>query len=218
MLLKESLWLRDALNAVPVPELSPLLNLGSSTAYFRETVQPYIDREIFAPLRARGVRVVHCDLKQEEGVDIACDLLGDDAPKRIAAISPRAVLCSNMFEHVASRPIWAARLAELLPPGGLLILTVPHSYPYHPDPIDNGFRPDPAELAALFPGWAALSSAVVADKSFGQMIGEKPLYGVRMLLRSLIPWPRPRSWRSAVGHWAWLFRPYKVTCLLLRKP
>jgi hypothetical protein len=84
--------------------------------------------------------------------------------------------------------------------------------------MENGFRPDPAGLAALFPGWSTLSSAIVADKTFGQAIGRNPRYGLKMLVRSLIPWPRPRGWRSAVAHWAWLFKPYKVTCLLLRKP
>jgi hypothetical protein len=67
MLLKKSLWLRDALGAIPVSDLSPLLNLGSSTAQFREKVQPYIDSEISAPLRAPGARVIHCDLKQDDG-------------------------------------------------------------------------------------------------------------------------------------------------------
>jgi hypothetical protein len=123
-----------------------------------------------------------------------------------------------MFEHVQSRPELARRLGEMLPSGGVLVLTVPNSYPYHADPMDNGFRPDPAERAALFPGWSAVCSAIVADKSFGEAIRKNPRYGLKMLLRSMIPWPRPRSWRSAVAHWAWLCKPYKVTCLLLRKP
>lgn len=218
MLLREALWLRAAMAASPIEQLSPLLNLGSSTSRFREIEQPYIDSELFAPLRARGVRLVHCDMKQAVGVDLACDMLADDAPEKISAIAPRAVLCSNMLEHVVSREIMARRLADILPSGGLLFLTVPRSFPYHPDPIDNRFRPDVAELSALFPGWRTVRGEVVADESFAAVIRREPRWGVRNLLRSLVPWPRPGSWLSALHRWAWLFKPYTVTCLVLQKP
>ncbi len=218
MLLQEALWLREAFAKRTDAELTPLLNLGSSTARFREHEQPYIDAEIFAPLRARGLRAVHCDMKQDDGVDIACDILTGEAPARLAVVGARAVLCSNMFEHVVDRPALASRLAELLPSGGLLLLTVPHSFPYHPDPIDNRFRPDVSELAALFPGWPVVEGAVVADESFAAVIRREPRWGVRNLLRSLVPWPRPGSWLSALHRWAWLFKPYTVTCVVLRKP
>lgn len=218
MLPSEARWLRRALEQIPAGELSPLLNLGSSTARFREVDQPYIESDIFAPLRARGVAVVHCDLKREEGVDIACDLLANTLPAEIAAAAPRAAICSNMFEHVVSRPALARRLDEMLPSGGLLLLTVPASFPYHPDPIDNGFRPDPEKLAALFPGWQVLAGETVADESFGGAIRRAPRLALRNLARSVIPWPRPGNWLSALHRWTWLFRRYKVTCLLLRKP
>jgi hypothetical protein len=218
MLPSEACWLRDALAAIPAAELSPLLNLGSSTALFRQVDQPYIDGEIFAPLRARGVAVIHCDLKQEQGVDLACDFLAAQVPPEIAAISPCAVFCTNMLEHVVSPPAAASRLADILPSGGLLFLTVPNSFPYHPDPMDNRFRPDIAALAALFPGWTVVTGQVVADESFAAVIRREPRWGLRNLLRSLVPWPRPGSWLSALHRWAWLFKPYKVTCLVLRKP
>jgi hypothetical protein len=218
MLPTEARWLREALQGIDAQALSPLLNLGSSTAHFREVDQPYIDTDIFAPLRARGIDVVHCDLKQEEGVDIACDLLADDMPAGLAAISPRAVFCTNMLEHVISRPAMARRLAEIVPSGGLLFLTVPRSFPYHPDPIDNCYRPDVAQLAGLFPGWAQVAGAVVADESFADVLRREPRLLLRHIARSVIPWPRPGNWLSALHRWAWLFKPYKVTCLVLRKP
>jgi len=217
MLPSEAHWLRDALSAMLVSDLSPLLNLGSSTARFREIEQPYIEAEIFAPLRARGVAVIHCDLKQEPGVDLACDFLAAEMPAQISDISPRAVFCTNMLEHVGSRSAAAQRLAEIVPSGGLLFLTVPRSFPFHPDPIDNRFRPDVAELAALFPGWFIVKGQVVADESFAAVIRREPRWGLRNLLRSLVPWPRPGSWLSALHRWAWLFMPYTVTCLVLRK-
>ncbi len=52
----EARWLRRALDAFDPERLSPLLNLGSSSAAVRETVQPWIEAELFRPLRARGDR------------------------------------------------------------------------------------------------------------------------------------------------------------------
>ena len=48
MLLDEARWIRHTLGSLEVGKLSPLLNVGSSTAEFRERVQPWIDEEIFA--------------------------------------------------------------------------------------------------------------------------------------------------------------------------
>ena len=51
----EARWLRCALDAFPPERLSPVLNLGSSSAVVRKAVQPWIDSEVFCPLRSRGV-------------------------------------------------------------------------------------------------------------------------------------------------------------------
>jgi hypothetical protein len=59
---------------------------------------------------------------------------------------------------------------------------------------------------------------VVAGESFAEAIRRTPRIGLRNLLRSILPWPRPGKWLSALHRWAWLFRPYEVTCLVLRKP
>ena len=67
------------------------------------------------------------------------------------AIHPKTVLCCNMFEHVDDRYKFASICDEVLSPGGYLLITVPHSYPYHLDPIDTMFRPSVDEIAKLFP-------------------------------------------------------------------
>ncbi|MFY0534931.1 hypothetical protein [Nannocystis pusilla] len=140
----------------------PLLNLGSSDLHFRTEVQPWIDREVFAPLRARGAAIVHSDLKTLPGVDIAADALSEAGLSRLRAVGARAILCCNMLEHVTDRAALAERLAALVPAGGLLVVTVPFSYPYHPDPIDTYYRPDPEDMSReLFPGcaWSARRSS-----------------------------------------------------------
>ncbi|HYJ53336.1 MAG TPA: hypothetical protein VEW04_09190, partial [Allosphingosinicella sp.] len=56
-------------------DVSPLLNLGSSTGAFRSSAKPHVEARLFAPLREAGVEVVHCDLKEGEGVDVVGDIL-----------------------------------------------------------------------------------------------------------------------------------------------
>src|SRR5207253_2615041 len=70
----EAHWLRRALDAFPPERLSPMLNLGSSSAVVRQSVQPWIDAEVFCPLRNRGVETFHVDQRELPGVDIRADL------------------------------------------------------------------------------------------------------------------------------------------------
>src|SRR5215471_18108474 len=90
-------WLGQTLAGLKPAELSPLLNLGASTRHFREVEQPYIAELVFRPLEARGVRIVHCDLKAAAGVDIVGDVFDDVDFARMHAVQPRAVICTHML-------------------------------------------------------------------------------------------------------------------------
>src|SRR5438045_2268921 len=96
----EARWLRRALDAFPPERLSPLLNLGSSSAVVRQTVQPWIENEIFRPLRDRGIETVHVDMRQSPGVDVQIDLTDAADVHRLAAFQSPALLCCNLLEHV----------------------------------------------------------------------------------------------------------------------
>jgi len=75
MNLLESQWIGQRLAAISDDALFPLLNVGSSTLEFRTQTQPYIDQNIFVPLRARHGKVYHLDMKHAPGVDIVGNLL-----------------------------------------------------------------------------------------------------------------------------------------------
>src|SRR5580704_15305304 len=96
----EARWLRGALESYPAERLSPLLNLGSSDRHFREIAQPWIEREVFAPLRARGVDIAHVDRRDGPGIDLRIDLTDPSDIARLRERAPRAVLCCNLLEHV----------------------------------------------------------------------------------------------------------------------
>src|SRR5262249_48186498 len=94
----EAIRLREILLAQG--DISPLLNLGSSTGAFRERSKPHIERELFAPLRAAGVDIVHSDLKLAEGVDLAGDIMNPGFRTVLHGRGFRCLLVANMLEHV----------------------------------------------------------------------------------------------------------------------
>jgi hypothetical protein len=213
---QEARWLRDRLAELPAGELSPLLNLGSSDLQFRTVVQPYIDREVFAPLRERGVAIVHSDLKESPGVDIAADALGDEGFARLREVGARAVMCCNMFEHVVDRAALAGRISALVPAGGTLILTAPESYPYHPDPIDNYYRAGPEDMAReLFPELVPERAEVVVGSTYGRELARRPW----LLVRDLRDLAGLRDSPSGLAgsRLRWLARPYRISCAVLRR-
>ena len=62
----------------------------------RKAVQPWIEDEIFCPLRDRGIEIVHVDMRESPGVDIQVDLtdaadvrrLGSGSIKGVAVLQP----------------------------------------------------------------------------------------------------------------------------------
>lgn len=149
---REAAWLGELLRALPVDQLSPMLSVGSGTPAFRAAFQPWIETSVFRPLAERGVRVLHHELEPNEGIDISGDLGDDDVRRQLREAGVRSILCLNVFEHVLDRHGLADALLASLPPGGILVVTVPRRFPFHADPIDTLFRPSASDLAGLFEG------------------------------------------------------------------
>lgn len=219
----EARYVGGILDGLPVDQLSPCLNIGSSTEEFRRQGQPHIHEFIFAPLERRGVEVIHSDLKSEAGVDIAGDIFDAAILGEIERRKPRSALCCNMFEHVKDPERLVSVLTELVPAGGYLIVTVPRSYPIHFDPIDTGFRPSPGELAEMFSAFEVEQSQVVTDTTYGEdLLRDLGALGMAAhLLRSAAKffmfWRGRAVWVAHFHRYLWLFRPYSVSCVLLRK-
>jgi SAM-dependent methyltransferase len=214
----EAIRLREILLAEG--EISPLLNLGSSTRAFREQAKPHIEREFFAPLRAAGVEIVHSDLKQAEGVDLAGDIMDPAMRAELKGRGFRTLLIANMLEHVRDRAAVTAACEEIVGPGGLILVTVPSSFPYHADPIDTGYRPRPEALAAAFRGSEALLVEEVAGRTWREEIAARGSSVWRELVKTLgfglISFARPRSFRARLSRWRWYRRPYAVALALVR--
>jgi hypothetical protein len=214
----EARWLRLALDAFPTERLSPLLNLGSSTVEVRETVQPWMQHEIFSPLRDRGVEVIHVDQRRSPGVDIQVDLTDAADVRRLAALQSKALLCCNLLEHVVAPETLARHCLELVPPSGLLFVTVPYSYPHHRDPIDTMYRPNPGELARLFAGARLLDGTILgAGVSYRDAVRQRPWLLLRHIARFPVPFLSFEKWKRSMTRLYWLVAEYRITCAVLEK-
>lgn len=214
---QEAAWIGEKLRGLG--SVGKVLNLGSGTRHFRVVSKPYIDRDIFDPMVRAGARVVHADLKSGDGIDVSGDLFDAAVQARLREQHPDAVLACNIMEHLPEslRGRFPAALDSLLAPGGVLVITVPHSYPYHADPIDTLYRPSPRELCACFPGYEVLEARTIESESYGdEFVAGGPWRMARKLVRLLFPFP-PKRWLSHAHRMLWLFRPYVLSAVVLRK-
>jgi hypothetical protein len=218
MIEAEARWLREALDRFPPERLSPLLNLGSSSAEIREVVQPWIVHQVFHPLQTRGVQVIHVDMRDLPGVDVRADLTDPSDVRRLSALRARAVLCCNLLEHVANPDKLARHCVELIAPGGLLFVTVPFSYPHHRDPIDTMYRPSPAELAELLAGARLLEGTIVdAQASYRDAVWQRPWLLLRHIWRFPVPFLSFEQWKRSMARLYWLAADYRITCAVFEK-
>jgi len=214
---RESIRLREILLARD--GVSPLLDLGSSDAR-AQAAKPHIERELYAPLRAVGIEVVHADLKQEPGVDIAGDILDARFRERLAGRGFGCLLIANVLEHVRDRTAVARACEEIVGENGLILATAPSSFPYHADPLDTWYRPSPQALAGLFPGSDPLIMETVEGETYADQIAARGETVGGELLRTVL-WAlafplRPKSARARLSRWRWYRRPYRVSIALVR--
>lgn len=208
---REAAWIGQRLEKMSDGELSPLVDIGASAA------KPWIDALIFAPLRARGVPVVHLNIVERPGVDLVADILTDEGFARVAALRPRMLLCCNVLEHVEDAQGFARRCFDLLEPGGRLLVTVPRAYPHHRAPIDTMFRPTPDEVAALIPEAEMTHSALLPMGYYWDEIRRRPWILSRQILRAPFPFLGWRKYKRTMSKLRFLVSPYMVTFAVFEK-
>jgi hypothetical protein len=220
----EARFIGSVLNGLSEEEIAPVANLGSSTRHLQQVDSPHIHREIFAPLAQRGIRVINIDLKNDEGVDIVGDIYDEAIQERIRKLHPKLLICCNILEHVTDPEKFARISTSLVAPGGRIVVSVPYSYPYHPDPIDTYFRPTPEALARLFDGCVLFDGRVVTDTTYlyDLMHENTRLQLLRVFgthaVKFFMPFGNMPAWKARYHRYLWLFRPYKTSCVLLIKP
>lgn len=133
--------LRDAIEAALVryaAEASPgarALDAGCGGQPFRERI------------RQLGYAYVSTDAQQNRdgSVDVVC-AIDEPLPDALLARGPfHLIVCTEVLEHVSNWPMAFANLADLLAPGGRVLVTCPFFYPLHEEPYDF-WRPTPHAL------------------------------------------------------------------------
>ncbi|MER3415874.1 MAG: methyltransferase type 11 [Gemmataceae bacterium] len=223
MLPREAEWFGAVLSVCADAELFPFLHVGSQSEHFRCRVQPWIEQAIFAPLRRRGGPIVHLDLYPAPGVDLVGDICDPRLLQELERTRWQAIMCCNVLEHVGAPRSLAEHLLRLLAPGGLLFVSCPYRFPWHPDPIDNGLRPDVQELAAFFPGTDMVHGARVAGGTLtGYLLARgwscAPVAGGASHAQpgKSVPTYSERV-KHLLGSLPWLVRQFWVSCLVVRK-
>jgi hypothetical protein len=148
MLPKEARWINRVINKKLQSIDGTVINLGSSSVEFISYNQPYIKDLVLDPLR-KQFNLINVDIKSDANVQLVADFLTAKGQSLIKEKQARVFLVSNLLEHVPNAVEGIEKLKSLMEPGTFLILTGPRTFPYHPDPIDNMFRPNNSELRRL---------------------------------------------------------------------
>jgi hypothetical protein len=149
MLYYEAMWINEKLNSIDTGRAITAVNLGSSTNDFIESQQPYIRIFVSDVLKSKFSKVVNVDIKDSPGVDLVANFLEAQGREEISKLSPSLILVCNLLEHLPDPIAGLESLVAMTNPGTLLLITGPRRFPYHPDPIDNGFRPSLRRLRAM---------------------------------------------------------------------
>ncbi len=210
---QEATWLSRQILMIPRDHVSPLVNIGCSDLVLLQQ-QPWLETVLLGPLRAHGIEIINVDLKSAPNIDIVGDIGDEGVRAEISRRGARAVLCSNLLEHVVDPTSVARQIARLVPSGGYLFVSGPTAYPNHPDPIDNGLRVGPAGFAELFGNVADISSARIDCGTFWPEIRGRRL---RWVGRLFVPFIRFSDWRLQVERIPWAFgRRYVFSCVVFR--
>ncbi len=202
MFKEESLWIKNVIGEI-LGEINTVADVGSSTSDFRTKIQPFIDKNIFKALREDGKIIYYIDIKKEEGVDIICDIENIDKIGRKFDL----VICSNVLEHTNNIKKIINNLKTTVNDNGYLLVTTPHHYFYHPDPIDTMYRPTNKQLEDLFPEFKPISSEIIKINKF---YFKKRLYCFKKIVTNFV------SIEEIKKYLPYLFKKFEVSCVLLK--
>jgi hypothetical protein len=160
--------------------------------------------------------VIHVDARSEAGVDVVVDLSDPDQVRRLKDLPFVSILCSNLLEHLTDPVVGAQVLLDLTDPGQLIVVSGPMTFPPHPDPIDNGFRGGPEQIAALFGDEVQLiRAAVITDRRMAQLWAEESPHGMLSIAAGMVrPWRDPTAWHTMA---AWGSRRARAAAVILER-
>lgn len=217
MRLKESVYIGSLLADL---DFDTCLNIGAGDVENLKLSKPWIHQNIFAPIMDRSARTIHLDLVSFNGV-VKADVTTTQCQEMLGHIKNRKlILACNILEHVPKNALDKVinSLQQICQKGDYLIASVPYQYPYHADPIDNGFRPTPTELATKFNELKLLESTTLSDGTFGKDLSQmSKLKMVRKILKPLWPFQNIKRYRENLSRLRFIKTPYQTSVVLLTR-
>ena len=202
-------------------DIGSCINLGSGNVGHLLASKPWVNHHLFLPLAEREVPVVHADLYEYPCVDYKIDLTQPtDFQVLDRQPGPRLFILGNVLEHIPTqkRLHIMKNLTSYMVRGDHLIVSVPQSYPYHADPIDTGYRPEPPQLMELAHlRW--ISGDTVICGNFRKELSDMHRFkALRKLCKPLWPFQSFTKYRENWERLSFLFRDYKVAVVHGVKP
>jgi hypothetical protein len=197
------------------------INLGSGNIEHLARKKPWIINNVFAVLESNNCTIYHADIQSWPGVDFTIDLLKIESLNFCEdLLQPRIFILANVLEHIPSqlRSEVLENILSLMASNDLLVITVPHAYPFHPDPIDTMYRPTAKELTNLLPLTWLDASTVDAGSFRDDLRGMNPWKKLRKIAKPLWPFRRFSKYISDLHRLTFLFRPYRISIAIGQKP
>ena len=196
-----------------------LLNLGSSTAKFRAEMQPWTERGLFRPLRARGVAIVHVDRRDRAGR--RCPRRSDRS-RRPAATACAGAAGGLVLQSVgardrarSARPSLSRNPAAIRPRlchGAVQLPLSPrpdrHDVPAEPGPIGGAVRRCALCSTARSSGPAS-RIATMSGGGPGFYCATSPAFRR--------PSCHGSKWKRSMAKLYWLAAEYRITCAVFEK-
>ena len=217
MLIKESQWLASAVQDLDLQPGCKILNFGSKNKAALK-YQPYIEENLYNPLKTKGLKIINFDLFPGEGIDIHGDIFDDGIFRSLKNKSISAIFLFNVLEHVKDIKSICNKVESLIARGRYILISVPYKYPRHFDPIDNMFRPTPVEIKELFTNCEEVRSEIVKDFGYSYYLKTNRLVALKFLFRLMTPFYKLNVWRNTIiTKLKYLNVDFEISCLVLKK-
>jgi hypothetical protein len=218
MLYREAVWIERQLNRLHNLGIrGTVVNLGSSSSEFINESQPYIREKVQEPAKRIG-QVYNIDIKTEDGVDLVADFMTDDGYHKISQLQGKVFVVCNLLEHVTNPILAVNKIHKLMPKGSYLVFSGPRRYPYHPDPIDNRFRPNRKSLRKIASGkFEIIELDIVRGGSVLTCTTADPKIAYRWAINKFKFNSGIESYLIGMGAMRNSVRPASAICALLKK-
>ena len=217
MLIKESLWIKDAIKNLNLPSGTKILNIGSQNEKYLKN-QYYIKENIIDPCNENGYKIVNLDIKPGNGVDIVGDVCKEKTQIKLKSMKFSIIFLFNILEHVSDIQLFCNSIKKIISNDGYILFSGPYEFPKHLDPIDNLFRPEPRDLLQYFDDFRILDSVILEDYTYSYYIFRNFKIFFHTLLRILSPFYKFKKWYTVViPKLKYFNKPYKVTGVILKK-